>query len=118
MTLANATPGHDTIRFNIAGGGERVIALTSSLPVVGTPMALLGTTQPGYDGRPMVRVDGQGTGSYGFELQHKSKISGLSLTRFTKPAVMIMAGGGGSVIEFSHVGTDRNGAAGDRKSVV
>ena len=112
MTLANATAGHDTIRFNIAGGGEQVIALASPLPVVGTPMALLGRTQPGYNGRPMVRVDGQGTGSYGFELQHKSKISGLSLTRFTQPAVLVMGGGGGSIVEFSHVGTDASGALG------
>ncbi|MCR4374113.1 MAG: hypothetical protein NUW22_04630 [Acidobacteria bacterium] len=113
MTLANSAPGHDTVRFNIPGGGEQVIALTSPLPVVASPMAVLGQTQPGYDGWPMVRVDGQGTGGYGFELQHKSKISGLSITRFTTQAgVVIMNGGAGSVVELNHIGTDRNAAAG------
>ena len=44
----------------------------------------------------MVRVDGEGTGGYGFELQHKSKIAGLSLTRFEmQPAVIVMGGGSG-----------------------
>lgn len=114
MTLANATPVHDTIRFNISGGaGEQVIALDSPLPAVTTPMALLGQTQPGYDGRPMVRVHGAGTAGYGFQLQTTSTVRGLSITGFNgAPAVLVESGGTRSVIDQNYIGTDRTGAAG------
>ena len=45
--LANASAGTDDIRFNIAGGGVKVINLVTDLPMITDPVKIKGYTQPG-----------------------------------------------------------------------
>jgi hypothetical protein len=53
---ANLTP--DVIRFDLTGTAPYTIHLNSELPVITHPLFLDGTSQPGYAGTPIVRVDG------------------------------------------------------------
>src|SRR5437868_15378007 len=46
ITDANASPGSDTIVFNIAGSGIKSIFITSMLPTITDPVVIDGTTQP------------------------------------------------------------------------
>lgn len=66
---ANATPGPDEIRFDLAG--STVIAPLSALPGLADPVVLDGTTQPGWaPGAPLVTLDGSGAGTaVGLRLQ-------------------------------------------------
>src|ERR1044072_1332076 len=47
ITDANASPGTDTITFNIPGSGVRTITPASSLPEIVDPVIIDGYTQPG-----------------------------------------------------------------------
>ena len=58
IDLANLDPGPDSIAFNIPGPIPHVIAPTSPLPAVTTPIAIDATGQPGYDGLPVVELNG------------------------------------------------------------
>ena len=46
---ANAGSGLDTIRFNIPGGGQPVISVSTALPEITAPVVIDGRTQPGAD---------------------------------------------------------------------
>jgi CSLREA domain-containing protein len=58
---ANATPGTDTINFQI-GTGVQTIVLGAALPDVSDPVNIDGTTQPGYGGTPLVEIRGKDDG--------------------------------------------------------
>ncbi len=47
IACANALPGHQTIEFNIGGGGTHVISLLSPLPPIFGPVTIDGSTQSG-----------------------------------------------------------------------
>ena len=47
ITDANATPGADTIQFNIPGAGVKTITLASTLPTITEQVRIDGYTQPG-----------------------------------------------------------------------
>jgi parallel beta-helix repeat protein len=63
---ANASPGADTIAFNIrlepSADGMHVITLASLLPPITAAVTIDGTTQPGYSSSngPVVQIDGAG----------------------------------------------------------
>jgi hypothetical protein len=69
---ANATPGADTIAFNLGAGGVQRINVASSLPAITETLTVDGRTQPGYAGAPIVEVIGPNTNSFyseGFRIQ-------------------------------------------------
>jgi CSLREA domain-containing protein len=47
IAAANASPGADTIAFDIPGGGVRTVVLDSNLPAITERVAIDGYTQPG-----------------------------------------------------------------------
>jgi hypothetical protein len=53
-----ASPTSDVIRFDLTGTAPYTIHLKSELPIVTHPLFLDGTSQPGYAGTPIVRLDG------------------------------------------------------------
>jgi titin len=55
---ANAHAGLDTIAFNIPGSGTHIIYPTSSLPTITDRVIIAGDTQPGYNGTPLIMLDG------------------------------------------------------------
>src|SRR5213080_2212478 len=54
---SNGTSGPNTIDFSI-GSGPQTIAPLSALPAITQPVVVDGTTQPGFTGVPLIRLDG------------------------------------------------------------
>ncbi len=110
IAAANADPGVETIRFAIGTGGA-LISPTSALPVVTEPVVLDATTQPGYDGAPLIRIDGTSAGAStpAFEITAGgTTVRGFVLTGFTWDGVKLHDRGGNTV-EDNYIGVFWNG---------
>jgi titin len=57
ITASNGIAGPNTIDFSI-GTGAKTIAPLSALPAITHPVLIDGTTQPGFAGVPLIRLDG------------------------------------------------------------
>ena len=55
---ANSVVGTDTINFDIPGFGVHTIQPASALPTISDPVMIDGTSQPGFTGTPLIRLDG------------------------------------------------------------
>ena len=111
---ANAAPGLDTVSFAV-GTGARTIAPLSALPAVTDPLVLDATTQPGYDGRPLIELSGArlpaGNSTTGIVLRAgSSTVSGFVINRFGANGVSLLSKGGNTV-SGNYVGTDAAGSA-------
>jgi CSLREA domain-containing protein len=107
---ANAHEGADTIRFRV-GTGPQTIKPASALPVVFDETVIDGTTQPGYAGAPLIRLDGAeaGTGADGIVLADStSVVKGLAITGFDGIGVVI-TDGEASRVEASYIGVAPDG---------
>jgi hypothetical protein len=78
IETANAHPGADTITFNIPGDGT--ILLQSPLPDVTDPVLIDGTTEPGYQGTPLITLDGYDLHVLGFGTAYGLVITGGNST--------------------------------------
>ena len=131
IIAANNHPGLDIIRFSI-GSGIQSIVLHSNLPAIIDPVIIDATTQPGYQGMPLIELDGsfdlslfspsspslQGspgfTTSPGWEsvglrlFAGNTTVEGLAINRFQKQ-IWIQGPSGGNVIEGSFLGPDVTG---------
>src|SRR5688572_12209683 len=107
IDLANATPGGDTIQFEIAGAGLQILDLRSQLPAITDKVLIDGFTQPGAAANRLdegnnavvlIRIDGSNAGNTdGLVLARGSDgstIRGLMLTFFRQD------GSGGDAIEI------------------
>ncbi len=72
--------GADTINFSI-GAGVVTITLGSALPPVSSPVLIDGSTQPGYVGTPLVRIDWSGT-ALGLSTSNNSTVRALDLSYY------------------------------------
>jgi hypothetical protein len=90
---ANNTPAADTINFNIAGAGIKVISPLTALPSITAPLTIDGYSQPGAKPNTLpvgtnavilIRLDGAAAGinSGLFVNADVCTIKGLSITRF------------------------------------
>lgn len=114
---ANANPGTDTIRFQIAGGAPTIVPMTA-LPAISDAVILDGASQTGYAGTPLVTLDGSAApvGSSGLVLANHtgSTIRGLTIVNFSKgftgtfidAAGISIRNGGGHTIQGNYIGTD------------
>ena len=109
---ANRHPGPDQIAFDIVPRQLiETIRLDTTLPGISDPVSIDATTQPGYQGRPVVVVDGSTTTGDGlFVKVGQTTIKGLVIGGF-KDAGIHLAGGTGYVIENNLIGTDATGSA-------
>ena len=110
IAAANADPGVETIRFAI-GTGAALISPASALPIVTEPVVLDATTQPGYDGAPLIRVNGTSAGANtpAFEITAgDTTVRGFVLTGFTWDGVK-MHERGGNTVEDNYIGIYWNG---------
>jgi hypothetical protein len=85
-SVLTSTPPNE-IHFNIPGPGPHTIKVGNSLPFITNSVSILGDTQPGYTGTPVVTILGPTTDffDYGLTLQGpNSLVRGLRLTGFTK----------------------------------
>jgi CSLREA domain-containing protein len=112
----------DEIDFDINPDGAHTILVEDLLPTIIDPVIIDGTTQAGYDGEPVIEVDGSGTDSDtdGFVVAATgagSSFLGLAVNAFSQDGFRINADD--VTIEGSYIGvgldgtTDRgNGARG------
>jgi CSLREA domain-containing protein len=113
VILANAdvVPDLDTIEFEISTGPQ-TIALASDLPIIGEPVSINGTTQPGYTDSPMIELDGGTSGQVGLWLSYGSDgstILAMTVNDFANSAVLIDSAGNsilGNYLGVDAAGTD------------
>jgi titin len=110
---ADATAGTNTIAFNILSSTDLTIRVASLLPAITHATLVDGTTQPGYDGAPVVVVNGSlfngGFNGYGLDLSGSGiVVRGLVLNEFTGAQVRI-DGPGGDVVAGNYIGTNVTG---------
>ena len=106
---ANANPGLDTIVFAI-GNGPRTIKPSVPLPNATDPVVLDATTQPGFQGTPLVELDGSAAGpGNGLTLSGGSSVvRGFAIGGFEALGISI-DGGDANVVAGNYVGTTRQG---------
>ncbi|HEX7830096.1 MAG TPA: hypothetical protein VF787_10585, partial [Thermoanaerobaculia bacterium] len=111
VQLGVCTPLPCTIAFNI-GSGPFVISPLSDLPNLDdNQITVDATTQPGYAGSPIVRIDGA-AGSLGDGLRilgSNNTIRGLSMTNMSAAALHIY--GDNNTVEGNYLGLDTGGIA-------
>src|SRR4051812_5256298 len=103
---ANSDTASDTIAFDLPGQGPQAIPLGSPLPAIINPVVIDGTTQPGYNGSPLVEIDGSATGAASdglVILAGASTVRGIGLVGFAGSGIVLTAGGG-NVIEANYLG--------------
>lgn len=121
IDLANGSAGADTIAFSIAGNGTHSIALQTPLPAIspdGGALTIDATTQPGYQNKPLVELNGTNTpvGTDGLVLiAPNCVVRGLAINGFVANSdsgggrgIYIIAGGN-CKIEANYIGTDVTG---------
>jgi photosystem II stability/assembly factor-like uncharacterized protein len=107
---SNNTSGPNTIQFSI-GSGVQTITPRSPLPTVFIPVTIDGTSQPGYNGTPIIELNGSqaGTNTDGLILlAGNSTVQGLVINRFSLDGLAVQ-NNGGSVIQGNYIGTDVTG---------
>ena len=104
---ADADSGGDTIDFNIPGSGAVSIRLSSPLPEITDTVMIDGTTEPGYQGAPLIQIDGSGlsgSGDNGLVVSGGgSTIQGLAIVGFSSSAI-VLESGGGNVVDGNYLG--------------
>jgi hypothetical protein len=101
-------PGPNYIVFNI-GKGAQTINLQSPLPAITYQAELLGNTQPGYAGKPLVEIKGPLTG-YGTGLEVQANgcvIQGLAIGDFDRGIELQSSG---NTVLGDYVGVDLSGS--------
>lgn len=97
----------DTIQFAIASGPQ-AIHLLSALPSITDPVIIDATTQPGYNGIPIIQLNNGYLSGDGLTLlTGNSTIRGLVINRFIGNGIRISGtGASGNVIEGNYIGTN------------
>ncbi|MEX2175896.1 MAG: hypothetical protein WD872_16160 [Pirellulaceae bacterium] len=113
---ANSSAGADEIAFNVAPGGSQTVAPSSPLPIITETVTIDGTTQPGYAGAPLIRLDGIGAGFANglFFVNHNDSIvRGLMITRFAANGIEV-SNASNFRFEGNYIGTDGTADLGNR----
>jgi CSLREA domain-containing protein len=129
ILAANGTAGADTIAFNLPSG-QLTITPTTPLPPITETVTIDGTTQPGFDGTPIVELNGAAISSdccivefeSGLTLMPQADnntIRGLVINRFTTPTwgsgidirASLTDSSDNNVIEGNFIGTNTAGTA-------
>lgn len=105
----------DLIQFTIGGSGTQVINLASALPVIGGPLTIDGTSQPGYAAAPLIEIDGAGAGT-GIDGLHFTAadctVEGLSIVGFSGSGIHFDTSTvGGDLVAGNFIGLTPAGAA-------
>lgn len=112
---ANQDPNTNLIVFNIPGAGLQTINLSTVLPQINSPVIIDGTTQPGYAGTPLVRIQGTSLpmgSSLLSLLGGDSEVRGLSLYEVSQAGVLLQSDNNvveGCAFELCSLGVDVSG---------
>jgi parallel beta helix pectate lyase-like protein len=113
--IAAAQSG-DTINFNIPSSGMQTIKINDTLALT-KQVKIDGTSQPGYNGTPLISVQGNASVGSLFSLGYGgggsgSTIQGLDMYDFTRDAVGIAYGTNSNVIQNDWIGFFRDPTTG------
>ena len=110
---------HDTINFNIPGGGVKTISPLTPLPTITEPVTIDGTTQPGWAlSNLVIELNGANAGANADGLFFSgitntaptSFVRGLAINRFTSAGIRTSISSN-ITIEGCHIGTNPTGTA-------
>lgn len=121
ITASNDTASQQTIVFNIPGAGVKTIQPANMLPTISDPVIIDGTTQPGFNGTPIIEIDGSQAGAIANGLYLTtggSIIRGLIINNFAGAGILLQ-GVGSNQIVGNYIGTDSTGtqARGNRDGI-
>ncbi len=117
---SNMTIGFDTINFNIAGPGVKVISPISPLPIVTDPVLIDGYSQPGSSANTLpngenavlqIQLNGAqaGAGVNGLDIfAGNTTIRGLAINGFGANGI-ILETNGANIVSGNFIGTDATG---------
>ena len=117
---ANASPGADTIAFNILPAGVYVISPASALPSIDDALFINGYSQPSSVAgtmaarviRIVLRGAVAGAGVSGLTLNANNiTVCGLAIHSFTQNGINVINGVDNLVIWGNFIGSDQNGSA-------
>jgi uncharacterized delta-60 repeat protein len=109
--------GPREIDFNIGSGGQQTIRPLTPLPFLDGPLVTIdGTTQPGFNGTPIIEIDGSravdpvnpANPVHGINAHMNGMIRGLVINSFSGRG-MELGQSGSVVIEGNYVGVDVSG---------
>lgn len=107
---ANGAARRSSIRFDIDGALPVRIRPVTALPETMWPIVIDATTEPGYDGSPVIELHSDGDTSVGLTiLGPESTVRGLVVNGFSNAGVRLA--GSYSVVESCYIGTDATGTA-------
>ncbi len=104
---ANENIGPDAITFAISGTAPFTIALATPLPTISGTLVLDATTQSGFAGTPIIRIDGGGQSANGLTLGSGSDgsiIRGLNIVNFAGAGIVLKSSG--DLLGGNNIGTD------------
>ncbi len=112
---ANTTAGADTINFSIGGGGPQTIAPITALPTITEAVQILGNSQPGFLGTPLIELRGDGvtvgnpiSNFTGITIDADSvTVQSLAINRFANDGILVNSGT--ATLIQNYIGTDRTG---------
>jgi hypothetical protein len=100
-------PGPNEIDFALSSGPQ-TISPQSALPPVTTPVTIDGTSQAGFEGTPLIRIDGAsaGTGADGLTITAgSSTVKGLAITSWSGSGI-VLSTNGSNTVTGDYLGTD------------
>ncbi len=109
---ANGTPGADSIEFALVGIAAKIILPLTPLPAITETVVIDATTQPDFDGVPLIELSGTmlASSSDGLVLQASgSVVRGLAINDFPGRGVVVQAAS--NIVEGNHIGTNLAGSA-------
>ena len=118
---ANASPGLDTIAFDIPGGGVHTIAPTADFDIITDAVVIDGYSQTGSSANTdpvgsnavlLIEIDGTGVVSnvpLNINSASPSTVRGLVLNRWNGAAIQSAGSSVGAVITGNFIGTDPSG---------
>ncbi len=109
---ADSIPGVDVIMFNIPGNGVHTIAPILKLPNITDPVLIDGTSQPGFNGTPIIELSGVNLGAYDMldVFVNECVIKGLAIDRVPAGSGIVLYGDDNTVAG-NYFGLDPSGSS-------
>ena len=111
QAITDANTSSNVILFQISGSGPFTINLQSTLPTITQPVLIDGTSQTGYQGKPLIQLNGAGVGANGDGIQISGSnctIKGLAIYRCRRDGIRL-SGTGSNIVQGCYLGTDATG---------
>lgn len=101
--------GPDRIYFEMSGSAPHEISFTKPLPIITDPVVIDATTNPDFEGKPVVVLSGDGALSNGLVITAgESVVKGFVIQNFRGSGI-ILTGHGGDRVLANYICTDASG---------